>query len=208
MTADTMSGTAPPEDIAFVEFVASIAVGSYAREGTCAPFGVIGLEQGSMIVPAEGLVDLESKQEFVNILRYLSIEHAGRRSAFAMEVWTMFSREADDLRLMDEIHARGGSVSEHPRAGEAVYVICESDAGTTTREHRIVRMGDTITLEDGRTDFQEAGSVLISRGTFSNFHIPSGFQSTPEAQEYAAQMRVLVNATLQKIEPAEGPSAN
>jgi len=203
-----MPETAPPEDVAFVEFVASIALADYAQNGVFAPFAVIGLEQGTMIVPAEGLVDLDAKQEFVNVLRYLSIEHAGRRSAFAMEVWTMFSRDPDDLHLMAEIHGRGGSISEHPRAGEAVYVIAESDAGTITLQHRVVRTGETVTLEAGESDFQESTYPPVSRGTFSNFHMPTSFQSTPEAQAYAAQMRLLVPSTIARIDPGQEATLN
>jgi len=203
-----MPETAPPKDLAFVEFVASIALAGYAQKGVFAPFAVIGLEQGTMIVPAEGLVDLDAKQEFVNILRYLSIEHAGRRSAFAMEVWTMLSRDPDDLRLMAEIHERGGSISEHPQASEAIYIIGESDAGTITLQHRIVRTGDTVTLEAGKSDFQESTYPPVSRGTFSNFHMPTSFQSTPEAQAYAAQMRLLVPSTIARIDPGQEAALN
>ncbi len=203
-----MSETSPQDDLDFIEFVSSIALADYARSGSASPFAVIGLEKGTMIVPAEGLVDFESKQEFVNILRYLSIEHGGRRSAFAMEAWAMLSEDPEDLRIMEEIAARNGSISEHPHASEVIYVICESDAGTTTRRHRIVRGEDAISLEPAESEFAERTMPPVSRGTFSNFHVPTGFQSDPRAQQYATEMRALVPSTLRKIDAAPAASVN
>ena len=205
-----MPDIAPAEDTSFMELAAQIAIGNFARDGL-QPFGIVHADAATMIVPSEGFRSDDEKREFVNILRYISIEHAGQRSAFAMESWTMFSREPDDLALLDAIYARGGSMSEHPKAGEAVFIIVESDAGTSTRLHRIVRDGDTVTLEAGEMDFDpraEPPAPPLYRGIFSNFHVPTGFQPTPPAQDYAAQMRELVPSEMVRITPADAPTAN
>ena len=203
-----MPDIAPAEDTDFIEFVASVAIGNYARGDGFQPFAIVHTGEATMIVPSQGFPNNDAKQEFVNILRYISIEHSGQRSAFAMEVWTMDSRDPEDQRLMGEIHERGGSISEHPKAGEAVFVIAESDAGTTTRMHRIVRNGDEVTLEAGKTEFDVRTVPPTYRGTFSNFHVPTGFQPQPAAQAFAAQMRELVPSQLVRLDPTEAPKAN
>lgn len=203
-----MPATSPQDDLDFIGFVSSIALGDYARSGSTSPFAVIGLEQGAMIVPAEGLVDFESKQEFVNILRYLSIEHGGRRSAFAMEAWTMLSKDPEDVRIMEEISARRGSISEHPNASEVIYIISESDAGLTTCQYRIARSGTDVTLEPAEFEFVERTFPPVSHGMFSNFHVPVDFQSDPAAQQYATEMRLLVPSTLKRVNIVPTGSVN
>jgi hypothetical protein len=205
-----MPDIAPAEDTDFMELAAQIAIGNFARAGLN-PFGIVHTDDKTMIVPSEGFRNEVEKREFVNILRFISIEHSGQRSAFAMESWTMFSREPDDLALLDEIYARGGSMREHPKAGEAVFIVVESDAGFSTRLHRIVRDGAKVTLEAGEIEFDPRPAPPtppVSRGLFSNFHVPTGFHSDPAAQAYAAQMRELVPSTLVRITPTEAPPAN
>ena len=205
-----MPDIAPAEDTAFMELAARIAIGNFARDGL-QPFGIVHTDDKTMIVPSEGFRSDDEKHEFVNILRYISIEHSGLRSAFAMESWTMFSRDPEDVALLDAIYERGGSMSEHPKAGEAVFIMVESDAGFSTRLHRIVREGDAVTLQAGEIDFDPRPAPPappLYRGIFSNFHVPTGFQSTPPAQGYAAQMRQLVPSTLVKIEPTAEPATN
>jgi hypothetical protein len=205
-----MPDIAPADDTAFMELAAQIAIGNFARDGL-QPFGIVHTEGRTMIVPSNGFRSDDEKREFVNILRYISIDHSGLRSAFAMETWTMFSRDPEDTALLDAIYERGGSMSEHPKAGEAVFIMVESDAGFSTRLHRIVREGDAVTLEPGETDFGPRPAPPeppLYRGIFSNFHVPTDFQSHPAAQNFAGQMRQLVPATLVKIEPTAAPAAN
>lgn len=202
---------APQEDLDILSIAAETALGTYALNGAFQPFGAIQSDAGIMIVPSDGFQDADEKHRFVNIMRFLSIEHGGQRSAFAMETWTMFSQDPEDQRLMDEIYARGGSMSEHPKAGEAIFLIAESDAGSTTRMHRILRNGDRIDLAAAETihDPRPAPSEPpIVRGIFSNFHVPTGLQSLPQARQFADVMRTMVATRMERIVPTDAPSTN
>lgn len=202
---------APQDDLDLVTNAADMAMLNYAQNGRFNPFCIIDSALGVMVVPTEGFTEEAHKREFVSTMRFLSIEHAGRRSAFAMEAWTMFDRSDEAQALLQEIYDRGGSMREHPSAGEAVFVIVESDAGTTTRMHRIVRDGADTRLEAGETDFQPMpppGVPIMSRGIFSNFHVPTHFQSSPAAQTFANTMRQVVGVKMERITPTGMPPAN
>lgn len=202
-----MSIKAPEADIAILSIAADTALGNYALNGGFHPFGVVETPAGVVIVPSEGFSTQDEKIEFVNILRCISIEHSGRCSAIAMETWTMESAEDEDNALLEEIYKRGGSMSEHPKAGEAIFVIAESDAGTTTRMHRIVRDGETATLAPGEAQFIGVEDMRSrASGLFSKFHVPTGLQTDPQAMLEA--MAKLVGTSLQRVVPGDAKKGN
>lgn len=206
--ADTASKpTAPDDDIALIDTASRIALGSFSTDGGFGPFGLIHSGDALFLAPAESAKDKDAKREFVNVLRYLSIENAGKRTAIAMETWTIDMTDPVKTALLDEIYARGGSMSEHPDVGEAIHVIVESDAGTTMRTHAIVREADGLTLAPAQTRFSPVGERAIS-GTFSAFHIPTDKQSDPIAQAYASGMRGRYDAKYERIVPSDAPPAN
>jgi len=204
---NVVSPSAPIEDTRIVEIAADTAISTYARDGEFSPLGIIETASGYIFVPAEGPFDQDGKLAFLNVLRFLSIENAGRRSALAVETWTVFSNDPADVALVRQIQARGGSLKEHPRAGEAIYIIAESDAGFTSRMHRIIRDGKQTTLEPGIVQFEESGKRM-SGGLFSNFHVPTALQMAPGTQEFAAFMRQIVSARYQVIKTKKGPQVN
>lgn len=181
----------PDDDRQMLEAVAHIAQMTYAQQGHLAPFGAIQVDRMVMIVPAGSMTTDEDKVRFIGLMRYLSIEKEGLRSAIAMESWVVRSRDPADLTLMNEIMARGGSLQEHPRVEEALCVIVESDAGCSQQMNIIVRDGDTVTLEAGDVDFEERGASQ-DRGLFSNFHVPTSIRSLPPVMAFADAMRQMV----------------
>ena len=193
--------TAPEADLRLLEATADSALANYAQRGGFPPFCMMQTGGDTMLlIPSKGFPNQDAKYDFVNFLRYASIENQGLRAAFAMENWTVFSKDPADHALLEEIYARGGSMSEHPNVGEAITVIVESDAGTTMRMHRIVRDGDNVTLEAAETDFESAGTRKTA-GVLSGFHIPTGMQGSLPAQTFAAEMRRQVTTAMHPIEP-------
>ncbi len=196
-----MSDPQPPaEDMEVLDRTARIALDTYAHNGTFPPFLTIDSGGDLFIVPSQGLSNVDQKRRFVEIARFLSIEREGRRSAFAMESWTLKTRTQESMRLLEEIYARGGSMSEHPDAGEAIVLIGESDAGRTMRQHHIVRNGETISLGQAEVHFTPIAEMGMQGGIFSDFHVPTSLQTCREAQAFADTMRQTVGVHAQKAE--------
>lgn len=201
---------APTEDLEIVQIAADVALENYAASGGFHPFAVMDTSIGMLVVPSEGFSSPDDKRTYTALLRYVSIENGGRRTALAMETWTLVKADDGDMALMREIHARGGSMSDHPKAGEAVVVIAESDAGTTMRMHVIVRDGVNVnvTLEPGETSFKPRDGTEDAHGLMSNFHVPTAVQSDPQSVAYATTMRTLFDTRMERIDPTAAHKPN
>jgi len=194
----------PVEDIDILDKTARIAIECYGSNGGFPPFLTIESAGALKIVPSQGFSSDDQKRQFMNLARFLSIEHAGRRSAMAMESWMLLDTTPESLALLDRIYARGGSMSEHPDASEAIVVIGESDVGSTMRQHGIVRDSDTISLKDAEMHFTPAIVPWMPResgGIFSDFHVPTFLQASEDAQAFADTMRGMYRTNSQKVEP-------
>lgn len=195
---------APAEDLAFLDTVADIALSTYGANGGLPLFGMIDAGTMPLIIPADD-TSPAGKHMFVNLMRFLSIDNQGRRSALAFEAWSVFDRTEESQRISAEIRARGGSISEHPDVEEGICILLESDAGGLQRMNRIVRNGNVVTLEPGEAQFSPAGTRPLI-GTMVAFHVPEALRSDPAVAAFADDMRAMVGVDYQPIELTGKPA--
>jgi hypothetical protein len=179
-----------------IELASKMAMNFFGSTGALQPFAVIETAGGNtMIVPAEDMQGAEGKQNYINILRYLSVEQDSVRIAIAAESWSIDTSDPEKLKILNEIYARGGSMSEHPDAIEVIFICAESDDDRTMRQYKINRNGIEIKLEL-INEKKGAGSV----GLFTNFHIPTDKRDGPAVQLFVSQMKKLFSYEAKYIE--------
>jgi len=191
----TYISEAPEADVAFLEAVILVAEQLYGGHGTVPPFGVIqslgqnGQLEG-LIVMSEGLSTLDEKYAFIAAMQFKSLERAGIRTCLVYECWTVVAKTDEQKRRMAEIHARGGSLREHPDHGDGVTLQIESDAGTLREVLAIERPHPKIAklIHHEPPVFIPRSMQNGTGGTLSGYHIPTSNRDDPSVKAFRSAM--------------------
>lgn len=174
-------------DHSIIEMAANVAIEMYASKGQIIPAAFMETTDGVAIIPAESLDGQDDKIRFMNILRYVSVENNSIRMAFAFEGWSMESSDPADIKLAREIKERGDSLESHPKVREAIYILAESDAGSTLRKYSINRDGIRVFLSQEEETFSADGD--FSTGIIKGFHVHTKYRNHPNVRNFMNVMR-------------------
>lgn len=180
-------------DHSIIERAAEVALSMYANKGQVIPAAFMETAEGITIIPAESFNEHQDKIRFMNILRLVSIENNSIRMAFIFEGWSMESSDPADIKFAEELSRRGDSLENHPKAREAIYVLAESDAGTTLRKYGINRDGIRVNLVQEDETFDADGA--LSTGVIKGFHVRTIYRDHPKVRDFVKAMKseVIIN---------------
>lgn len=189
MTAARDEG-APAADLEMLERATSLVRSAFQSDGRIEVMGFVATRAGATpamrMVTTPGLRTVLERRNFADALRHLSIRSASPCSAVAY-----------DARIMEGAASKGravgrrGAAGKSAKAGEAVIIAVESDAGRTELRLSVTRQGNgriDVDADQEPVFTQRCDAGARPDDELRDFHVPTMDRINPSVVAWAAQM--------------------